>query len=872
MNKLIKNIFGNRFKNVEALKIKKIKIDLRDITKEVIQYILLKPREERTNEDIATLKNFILFKSKFIDKLVQEHIDETMQEIIIILSMINASYMQTEKENEIIYNINDKSENFYIILEGGVSILTTEKIDAEMNSQQYYQLIIDLRNKNETYLLEKTLEENKINFPIEIEDIDILDKILLKIYILSRNSIKTLKDNPHYLEIIFEKIGLKFSDLGIASYQEILEEENRKILVENELIIQEKEDNIGNEAFNKEIKKEKEYDIRDAIKICKENEETILEKLKKIVPDNLCKKYYFLINTPELPISYFRYKEDKALQPLDYFGENESKYYYSYKTVSNSEITKLLIFNHDIYNEIISHMKSKFVGSQVDFLLDNFFFHSIYKGYFDKIYLKYFEYSKYYINQKIIEENEPIRYIYFVKNGNVKIYSNRSIIQNHILIKVINNILKRKNSFLILENSNPFDIDFKLYPELKGDFELLKNDIKLKRDTHLMTYQAKQCIGFECFYFGLNSLYTAMAVSDKVEVYKISVEKLVKILSIKNKKALYEFSLQSEKVIRILLDRIITMNNSLLVKYTTQNKDLINQISYIVEKAIDIIQTKNSEIKIQNLIKSKRKEQKKVEEDFLNNNIQENNGLFTSKRKSHSAENINRNQEEKKKTKRNKIYRISDEEENKNINIYNKYDLTSQIKIFDQKANSIKEIYRELERENDELGRIINVEKKKIDLLKKQNKNYQNFFKLSQGEKRIFIKNRNNSVNINDIQYHYSLKAKAFFNYFKNKKNSVITLRKRKNIFSEIYPFNSRYNNFKPYKYDLSKTLLMNKKLFEFSIFKNKRIFESNFENNKHKSKLYRYKSTSDVDIDKYNLNKKKMFVINCQNLYNKND
>ena len=872
MNKLIKNIFGNRFKNVEALKIKKIKIDLRDITKEVIQYILLKPREERTNEDIATLKNFILFKSKFIDKLVQEHIDETMQEIIIILSMINASYMQTEKENEIIYNINDKSENFYIILEGGVSILTTEKIDAEMNSQQYYQLIIDLRNKNETYLLEKTLEENKINFPIEIEDIDILDKILLKIYILSRNSIKTLKDNPHYLEIIFEKIGLKFSDLGIASYQEILEEENRKILVENELIIQEKEDNIGNEAFNKEIKKEKEYDIRDAIKICKENEETILEKLKKIVPDNLCKKYYFLINTPELPISYFRYKEDKALQPLDYFGENESKYYYSYKTVSNSEITKLLIFNHDIYNEIISHMKSKFVGSQVDFLLDNFFFHSIYKGYFDKIYLKYFEYSKYYINQKIIEENEPIRYIYFVKNGNVKIYSNRSIIQNHILIKVINNILKRKNSFLILENSNPFDIDFKLYPELKGDFELLKNDIKLKRDTHLMTYQAKQCIGFECFYFGLNSLYTAMAVSDKVEVYKISVEKLVKILSIKNKKALYEFSLQSEKVIRILLDRIITMNNSLLVKYTTQNKDLINQISYIVEKAIDIIQTKNSEIKIQNLIKSKRKEQKKVEEDFLNNNIQENNGLFTSKRKSHSAENINRNQEEKKKTKRNKIYRISDEEENKNINIYNKYDLTSKIKIFDQKANSIKEIYRELERENDELGRIINVEKKKIDLLKKQNKNYQNFFKLSQGEKRIFIKNRNNSVNINDIQYHYSLKAKAFFNYFKNKKNSVITLRKRKNIFSEIYPFNSRYNNFKPYKYDLSKTLLMNKKLFEFSIFKNKRIFESNFENNKHKSKLYRYKSTSDVDIDKYNLNKKKMFVINCQNLYKKND
>ena len=870
MNKLIRNIFGNRFKNVEAYKIKQIKIDLRDITKETIKFILFKPKEERTNEDIATLKNFILLKSKFIDKLIQDHIDETMQEIVIMLSMLDSFYNQTKNKNEILYNINDKSENFYVILEGGVSILTTEQIDCEMNSEQYYNLIINFRKNNEKYLLEKTLEENIINFPIQREDVDIIDKIFLKIYILSKNNIKILKDNPHYLEIIFEKIGLKFSDLGIESYQEKLEEENKKILIENELIIQEKEDNLEQNS-KKETKKLLEYDINEAIKICKENEEIILEKLKKIVPDNLCKKYYFLINTPELPITYFKYKEDKALQPLDYFGENENKYH-SYKAVSNCENTELLIFSHNIYNEMISHMKSKFVAGQVDFLLDNFFFNSIYKGFFDKIYLKYFEYSKYYINQKILEENEPIRYIYFVKNGNVRILSNRSIIQNHILIKLINNILKRKNSYLLFGNSNPFDIDFKLYPELKGDFELLKNDIKLKKDAHLMTFQAKQCIGFECFYFGLNSLYTAVAISDKVEVYKIAVDKLVKILSMKNKKALNEFSIQSEKAIRILLDRIIKTNNSLLVKYTNQNKELYHQISYIVEKAINIIQAKNSEIKSQNLIKSKRKEQKKVEEDFLNNN-KENNDIYLSKRKSHSADINNKNQEEKKKNKTYKnILNDFNEKENKNVNIYNKYDLTSQIKIFDQKANSIKEIYRELERENDELGRITNAENRKIIILKKQNENHQNFFKVSQGDKRIFIKSRNNSVNINDIQYHYSLKAKSYLNHIKNKnkKKSLVSLRKERNIFSEIYPFNNRYQNYKPYKYDLSKTLLMNKKLFEFSIFKNKRIFESNFRIDKHKDKIYKYKSSSDVDVDKFNLEKKKMIVINCQDLYNK--
>ena len=33
-----------------------------------------------------------------------------------------------------------------------------------------------------------------------------------------------------------------------------------------------------------------------------------------------------------------------------------------------------------------------------------------------------------------------------------------------------------------------------------------------------MNFNQKQCIGFECFYFGFNSLYTAKAISEKVEV------------------------------------------------------------------------------------------------------------------------------------------------------------------------------------------------------------------------------------------------------------------------------------------------------------------------------------------------------------------
>ena len=92
MNKIIKNIFGNKFRHVEAQKIKKIKVNIRNLTNESIIFILKKPHEEKTNEDIAILKSFCLLKSKFIDKLVHDHIEEAMQEVIVILSMLNAFY------------------------------------------------------------------------------------------------------------------------------------------------------------------------------------------------------------------------------------------------------------------------------------------------------------------------------------------------------------------------------------------------------------------------------------------------------------------------------------------------------------------------------------------------------------------------------------------------------------------------------------------------------------------------------------------------------------------------------------------------------------------------------------------------------------
>ena len=253
MKKSIIKIFGKKLKNIDTDEISKIKIDLRELTVANIKYILQKSLKERTSEEIACLKNFVLLKTKFNDKLIEEHVDEHSQEVITILSMKDAFYKMIKKENEIIYDINDESQYFYIILNGKAGVYGIEKIDSEMNQEEYYKIILNYRRNNEKYLLEKTIKENKVNIPIDLNDVNILDKIILKIYLLSRKSLKIYKNNPHFLDQIFEKLGFKYSDFDIQSYEEFLEQQNKKLKDEDD----EKEEELLQYNLDESIKMSK---------------------------------------------------------------------------------------------------------------------------------------------------------------------------------------------------------------------------------------------------------------------------------------------------------------------------------------------------------------------------------------------------------------------------------------------------------------------------------------------------------------------------------------------------------------------------------------------------------------------------------------
>ena len=135
MKKSIIDVFSKNLKNVDINEINKIKIDLRKLTIENIIYISKKSPTQRTNEEIAFLKNFGLFKTKFAEKLTKENIEDQTQEIIMLLSMLNSNYKLIKDKDEIIYDLNEEAKYFYVILYGNVEVYSIEKIDCEINGE-----------------------------------------------------------------------------------------------------------------------------------------------------------------------------------------------------------------------------------------------------------------------------------------------------------------------------------------------------------------------------------------------------------------------------------------------------------------------------------------------------------------------------------------------------------------------------------------------------------------------------------------------------------------------------------------------------------------------------------------------------------------
>jgi hypothetical protein len=71
------------------------------------------------------------------------------------------------------------------------------------------------------------------------------------------------------------------------------------------------------------------------------------------------------------------------------------------------------------------------------FLVENFFFKKMNYKFFEKKYFPHFIYEEYHRGSIILNENENNKYIYFLKDGDIELTINKSLLDIHNLVKTL---------------------------------------------------------------------------------------------------------------------------------------------------------------------------------------------------------------------------------------------------------------------------------------------------------------------------------------------------------------------------------------------------------------------------------------------------
>ena len=572
-----------RIKLFDISKIKEFRIDPAEINNGLVIKILKKKLLERTIKDYSILNNYILFISKLSDKFKNQKIQQKLFQKIVLLSLQSCKLKIYLTSNSLIYTPETEANYIYIVLKGSVKITKIQKQIIKMKAFDYFQLLINLRDKKEDYLLKNIIHENNNIFPVDYSEISFLDKIMLKILIITR---KETKDDYTYLDKLIKKIGLKYEIFGLkGSYKDELTKKNEEIQeINSELIKQEK---------SSECKKLIPYNKKEEIEYEMKNEKIITDELNFINYDIYQKYMYFALDKEEF-ISKFELMEGKMINNNECFGDYFGDKYIEFAKAAEDNL-HLLMIKYKMFNQFLDDAKDKVSSKQVDFLVNNFFFQSINKVIFEKFYLNNFEFENYHSGQKIFGENESIKYLYFIKKGRVRLSFKKSILEIHSLINIIKEQIKQKR-FDEANNDNKI-INFlkneQNYYDIKGDIDVIKIELNSKQERDLMIYQENQCLGYECYYYGLKYLYTARAISDNVEMYKISLPQLIKLFNNKNEMCYVDLSKKAEECLFLFMKRLIKVNSILMnflkkriiVKETEKNQQINrNEPNKIIDK------------------------------------------------------------------------------------------------------------------------------------------------------------------------------------------------------------------------------------------------------------------------------------------------
>ena len=226
-----KNINKDKVKNEN--KLLEIEINLRSKTLEMneleknkkiniielIQKLKIHP-EQRTIRDVLRIKPFIE-NSNLAKSFREEFSDIKLVEKLIIFCSIEM-YYKRYKEGQIIYKIGETPSDFYSIIFGKVNLMKAISEEKNMSGLEYFYYLMNLKKREELYLLHKTIEINSNNYQINENHIDIINYVYLYNYLENiKNKEYTNTTFTNLLELLQinpEELGIDISQINSTNY------------------------------------------------------------------------------------------------------------------------------------------------------------------------------------------------------------------------------------------------------------------------------------------------------------------------------------------------------------------------------------------------------------------------------------------------------------------------------------------------------------------------------------------------------------------------------------------------------------------------------------------------------------------------------
>ena len=519
---------------------------------EIIEALNKEP-SSRTFNDINVIKSY-LHTTHLAKNLNEIGLDKDSIETMLVLCAVEIKHKITSHD-EIIYKIGDTPNDMYIIYSGSVALYKPKAKKTEMTGYEYYTHLISLKKDNNMYLYNKTINTNQKVFHIKYKDVDMLQFIFIRVVLD-----KLIKGKAVSFISMLEASALQWGDIGLPTPTTTTHV------------------NGDDPYYNKYV-------------LSYQNQ--LLSSLP-IMDDNDIKLYNFLYDDFDSRIVItFIYDKLNTLPERYYFGDITMNIKQSMRneTAICHETCQLLCIDCNHFYTQLCKEKQLYTQREVNFLQQNFFFTKISTKHFERKFFNLFEYQTYYKDDTIFTENTEANYVYFIRYGEVSLFSNRTIVDIHKLLLHLNETLKLKK-------------DIPDYSKLKTSISDLSNDVFVKEKNKIISISSNESLGVESAFYGLNYLTTAIITSDKARLVRITFEQIKSILT-EESSSLFYVKLTAEKRVQLFYDRFLQIINTRLnlvdSKLFRQQNDDISRFNKEQEEQTQMKHHKNHYLPIVNL-------------------------------------------------------------------------------------------------------------------------------------------------------------------------------------------------------------------------------------------------------------------------------